>query len=146
MVDISVSGPAWFCRTEGRRLADVLLPIHLSNRNVDEGEDLSRSDREKWVDGFPLSEEVVMTADDCGFDLCPPLQGGSGSVGAGGGRLALRPHSELQLLRRHQPPAGRQRGSHRRGVRPAGGVLRDRTGDRGQERPVRQVDRLILDR
>ncbi|XP_013878817.1 ATPase PAAT [Austrofundulus limnaeus] len=62
MVDIGVSGAAWFCRTEGRCLADVLLPVHLSNKNVDEEEDLSQSDREK-VD--PVLLEQVEEGSPC---------------------------------------------------------------------------------
>ncbi|XP_017295526.1 ATPase PAAT [Kryptolebias marmoratus] len=57
MVDISVkSGAAWLCQPQGCCLADVLLPVHLSNKNIDEEEDLSQSVREKV--GPVLLEQV----------------------------------------------------------------------------------------
>lgn len=44
MVDISVkSGAAWVCHAPGRHLADVLLPVNISNKDNDE-EDLSQSE------------------------------------------------------------------------------------------------------
>ncbi|XP_008435872.1 ATPase PAAT [Poecilia reticulata] len=47
MVDIGVkSGAAWVCQTEGPQLGDILLPVHLSNREDDDEEDLSHSDKE----------------------------------------------------------------------------------------------------
>ncbi|XP_059180149.1 ATPase PAAT [Centropristis striata] len=40
MVDIGVkSGAAWLCQTEGRQLADVLLPVHISNTDDEEEEE-----------------------------------------------------------------------------------------------------------
>ncbi|XP_038130346.1 ATPase PAAT [Cyprinodon tularosa] len=46
MVDIRVkSGAAWACQSQGGQLADVLLPVHLSNTEDDE-DDLSQSDRD----------------------------------------------------------------------------------------------------
>ncbi|XP_044035450.1 ATPase PAAT [Siniperca chuatsi] len=50
MVDIAVkSGAAWVCHTQEHHLADVLLPVHLSN-NDDHEEELSQStdDKKNW--------------------------------------------------------------------------------------------------
>ncbi|MEQ2162120.1 hypothetical protein GOODEAATRI_016530 [Goodea atripinnis] len=45
MVDIDVKrGAAWVCQTQGCKLADILLPVHLNNR--DDEEDLSQSHKE----------------------------------------------------------------------------------------------------
>ncbi|XP_051795969.1 ATPase PAAT isoform X2 [Acanthochromis polyacanthus] len=49
MVDIAVkSEAAWVCHTEGRNLADVLLPVSISNRGGDE-EELSQTNQEGTV-------------------------------------------------------------------------------------------------
>ncbi|MED6282926.1 hypothetical protein CHARACLAT_003426 [Characodon lateralis] len=45
MVDIDVKhGAAWVCQTQGCKLPDILLPVHLNNR--DDEEDLSQSHKE----------------------------------------------------------------------------------------------------
>ena len=47
MVDVAVKAEAaWVCQAEGHHLADILLPVHLSNRDDNE-EELSPSDREE---------------------------------------------------------------------------------------------------
>ncbi|KAM4715692.1 ATPase PAAT [Anableps anableps] len=47
MMDIGVkNGADWVCQTEGHQLADILLPVHLSNREDDEEKELSHSDKE----------------------------------------------------------------------------------------------------
>ncbi|XP_043959421.1 ATPase PAAT isoform X1 [Gambusia affinis] len=62
MVDIGVKS-AWVCQTEGHQLADILLPVHLSNRADDE-EDLSHSDK-KTDEVAPVLLEQVEEGSPC---------------------------------------------------------------------------------
>uniref|UniRef100_A0A3B3U1V8 Si:rp71-19m20.1 n=1 Tax=Poecilia latipinna TaxID=48699 RepID=A0A3B3U1V8_9TELE len=69
MVDIGVkSGAAWVCQTEGPQLGDILLPVHLSNREDDDEEDLSHSDKET-DDVAPVLLEQVEEGSPCVLTL-----------------------------------------------------------------------------
>ncbi|KAM7381095.1 hypothetical protein PAMA_012095 [Pampus argenteus] len=68
MVDISVkSGAAWICHAPGRHLADVLLPVNISNKDNEE-EELSQSHR-----GEPVLLEQTEEGSPCVLMLhCSP--------------------------------------------------------------------------
>ncbi|XP_070708117.1 ATPase PAAT [Pempheris klunzingeri] len=73
MVDISVqSGAAWVCHSEGRRLADVLRPVLISNTD-DYEEELSRSEGEETNRGSPALLEQTEEGSPCVLMLrCSP--------------------------------------------------------------------------
>ncbi|XP_033963654.1 ATPase PAAT [Pseudochaenichthys georgianus] len=65
MVDISVkSGAAWVCHAQGHHLADILLPVHLSN-NDDQEEELSQSEGDKTNWGPPVLLEQTEEGSPC---------------------------------------------------------------------------------
>ncbi|XP_010768797.1 ATPase PAAT [Notothenia coriiceps] len=65
MVDISVkSGAAWVCHAQGHHLADILLPVHLSNNN-DHEEELSQSEGDKTNWGPPVLLEQTEEGSPC---------------------------------------------------------------------------------
>ncbi|KAM6897536.1 ATPase PAAT [Xenentodon cancila] len=73
MVDISVtSNAAWVCQTQERHLADVLLPVDLSNKDGDE-EELDASVRKETSWPGPLLLERVEDGSPCVLTLrCSP--------------------------------------------------------------------------
>ncbi|KAL3051918.1 hypothetical protein OYC64_002025 [Pagothenia borchgrevinki] len=65
MVDISVkSGAAWVCHAQGHHLADILLPVHLSNKD-DHEEELSQSEGDKTNWGPPVLLEQTEEGSPC---------------------------------------------------------------------------------
>lgn len=65
MVDISVkSGAAWVCHAPGRHLADVLLPVNISNKDNDE-EELSQSEGDETHRGEPVLLEQTEEGSPC---------------------------------------------------------------------------------
>ncbi|KAM7370350.1 hypothetical protein PAMP_009905 [Pampus punctatissimus] len=73
MVDISVkSGAAWICRASGRHLADVLLPVNISNKDNEE-EELSQSEGDETHRGDPVLLEQTEEGSPCVLMLhCSP--------------------------------------------------------------------------
>lgn len=73
MVDISVkSGAAWVCHSPGRHLADVLLPVNISNKDDDE-EELSQPEGDKTNLGDPVLLEQTEEGSPCVLMLhCRP--------------------------------------------------------------------------
>ncbi|XP_076616233.1 ATPase PAAT isoform X1 [Chaetodon auriga] len=72
MVDIGVkSGAAWVCHAQERQLADVLLPVHIADK--DEPEELSRSDGDETNWGDPVLLEQTDEGSPCVLTLhCSP--------------------------------------------------------------------------
>ncbi|KAK1881378.1 ATPase PAAT [Dissostichus eleginoides] len=65
MVDISVkSGAAWVCHAQGHHLADILLPVHLTNKD-DHEEELSQSEGDKTNWGPPVLLEQTEEGSPC---------------------------------------------------------------------------------
>lgn len=71
MVDIAVkSGAAWVCHTQGHSLADVLLPVHISNNHEEE---LSQSEGDETKCGDPVLLEQTEEGSPCVLMLqCSP--------------------------------------------------------------------------
>ncbi|XP_041830028.1 ATPase PAAT isoform X2 [Melanotaenia boesemani] len=65
MVDIAVKGDAaWVCRTQASQLADILLPVHLRNKE-DDGEQLRQSGREEAERAGPVLLEQMEDGSPC---------------------------------------------------------------------------------
>uniref|UniRef100_A0AAZ1Y003 Uncharacterized protein n=1 Tax=Oreochromis aureus TaxID=47969 RepID=A0AAZ1Y003_OREAU len=65
MVDISVkSEAAWVCHSQGRHLADVVLPVHINNTAKEEDE-VSELDREETHCGDPVLLEQMEEGSPC---------------------------------------------------------------------------------
>ncbi|TKS89338.1 hypothetical protein D9C73_023463 [Collichthys lucidus] len=73
MVDVAVaSGAAWVCPTQGRHLADVLLPVLVSNKDDHEGE-LGQSEGHETNGAGPVLLEQTEEGSPCVLTLqCSP--------------------------------------------------------------------------
>ncbi|XP_078135413.1 ATPase PAAT [Sander vitreus] len=73
MVDIAVkSGAAWVCHAQGHQLADVLLPVHIGNKE-DHEEELSQPEGDETNWGGPVLLEQTEEGSPCVLTLrCSP--------------------------------------------------------------------------
>ncbi|KAG8008860.1 protein C10orf88-like protein [Nibea albiflora] len=73
MVDVAVaSGAAWVCPAQGRHLVDVVLPVHVGNKD-DHEEELGQSEADETNGGGPVLLEQTEEGSPCVLTLqCSP--------------------------------------------------------------------------
>ncbi|XP_035468054.1 ATPase PAAT isoform X3 [Scophthalmus maximus] len=109
MVDIAVkSGAAWVCQAQGRQLADVLLPVHIADKE----EELSQSQGDKTNRCSPVLLEQTEDGSPCVLTIhCSP-----GSPAAIGRLLVVSEARTMELYDQTGEYCGTVRGERDHGV------------------------------
>lgn len=122
MVDVAVrSGAAWVCRAEGRRLADVLRPVHIDDDDDDREEELGQSEGDETNGGGPVLLEQTEDGSPCVLTLTCTSSSSSSSSSTTISRLLLISEARtMEVYSQMGEYCGTVRGEREDGIQPDG--------------------------